>query len=338
MKSHKGNFNRVMIIGTLLVLSTLSFTVWSEQKTTLRMATYYGTELDHITKKLMSFVKQESNGSLRLQVFRGGELIETDQLYDAVSKGTIDIVHGVPVYWAGKTETAALRTGMPGAWTSIEEAKDLFQNQGLADIARREYSERGVQYITTGWGSDYDLLTKNPVSALDDLKALKVRATPQVAEVLKSFDIPTVNLPSQELYVAMSTGVIDGVIYGGALDYVSLKLIEVGTHYTVLNLQNPGWTEDYLANQKKWDSLSSENKALLTRAMEQMAQDISDWYEKGNKQHIDKFNLTTLSDEDSKRLVKAAQGVWDKEAARSESAAKAVEILRSNATSKGRLE
>lgn len=60
----------------------------------LRFHTFYGTEIDPIADKFRDYVKEASGGSLRIQYFRGGELVASDQFADAVAKGTLDIVHG----------------------------------------------------------------------------------------------------------------------------------------------------------------------------------------------------------------------------------------------------
>src|SRR5690625_6195823 len=81
-----------------------------------------------------------------------------------------------------------------------------------------------------------------------------------MARVLEGFDVPTVFLPAEELYVGLSTGVIDGVLYGGPLEYEQLKLNEVAKHYTTLNLLYPGWTENIIINQ---DTRSEEHTSEL---------------------------------------------------------------------------
>ncbi len=120
----------------------------------------------------------------------------------------------------------------------------------LDPIIAEAYEEKGVVLIGRGYGSDYELLTKEPVKSLEDLKKMKIRSTGQMARLLKEFDVPTVFLPAEELYVGLSTGVIDGVLYGGPLEYEQLKLNEVAKNYTSLNLLNPGWIETIIINKK----------------------------------------------------------------------------------------
>ncbi len=304
----------------------------------LRFHTFYGTEIDPIADKFKAAVKEASGGSLRIQYFRGGELVASDQFADAVSKGTLDIVHGHGGYWSGQVDIGNIEAGLPGAWTSVDEAKAIFESDEVSALLNEAYAEAGTVFLGKGYGHNYDLLTKDPVSSLDDLKTRKIRATSNVAKVLDHFGIPTVYLPAQELYIGMSTGVIDGAIYGGPVEYEQLKLHETAKHYTFMNMLMPGWTETFLANPKSWEKLSDEHKAILNEAIAQFAEDIHNWLAEGNEGVAEgTFEFATLPAVDSKELTVAAQGVWQEEAARSDRNKALIDALVANAKAQGRL-
>lgn len=307
-------------------------------KVRLRFHTFYGTEIDPIADKFKDAVKEASGGTLRIQYFRGGELVASDQFADAVSKGTIDIVHGHGGYWSGQVDIGNIEAGLPGAWTTVDEAKALFNSPEVDALLTEAYTEAGTVYLGKGYGHNYDLLTKEPVASLEDLKTRKIRATSNVAKVLDVFGIPTVYLPAQELYIGMSTGVIDGAIYGGPVEYEQLKLNETAQHYTYLNMLMPGWTETFLANPETWNKLSDEHKQILETAIAQFADDIHQWLAEGNEGVAEgTFEYSTLPGADSAELTKAAQGVWQEEAARSDRNAAFIGLLVDNAKAQGRL-
>jgi len=306
----------------------------------LRMHTFYGTEVDEIAEDLRDRVKEASDGSIRIQFFRGGELVDSDQFVDAVARGTIDIAHGVGSYWPGRVDIGTIEGGLPGAWVSVEEARDIFAEQGLDELVTEAYAEQGVKLIGRGFGSDYGLLTREPVSSLEDLSNMPIRATSSIATVLEKFDIPTVFLPGEKLYVGLSTGVIDGAIYGGPVEYEQLKLNEVADHYTFIKLLNPGWTENALINPRTWDSMSEEQQEILTSEIDQYLLDVHNWLEEGNDRIVEEgelFEFATLPEEDSKKLAEAALPIWQEEAEKSERNARAVEILINNAKEQGRI-
>ncbi|WP_300513543.1 TRAP transporter substrate-binding protein DctP [Aliiroseovarius sp.] len=333
-------FTRRAVLGAMTSALTLGAmaTAASAETVRLRFHTFYGTEIDPIADKFKDYVKEASGGSLRIQYFRGGELVASDQFADAVAKGTLDIVHGHGGYWSGQVDIGNIEAGLPGAWTSVEEAKALFGSDEMQSILTEAYAEAGTVFLGKGYGHNYDLLTKEPVTSLADLQTRKIRATSNVAKVLDYFGIPTVYLPAQELYIGMSTGVIDGAIYGGPVEYEQLKLHETATNYTFMNMLMPGWTETFLANPAKWEALSDEHKQILKDGIAMFADDIHNWLAEGNAGVAEgTFEYATLPEADSAAITVAAQGVWTEEAARSERNKAMVQLLIDNAKAQGRL-
>lgn len=336
----KLTFTRRAALGAIAGVAALASVATTATADTVRLRfhTFYGTEIDHIAKKFRKTVKEMSGGSLRIQYFRGGELVASDQFADAAAKGTIDIVHGTGGYWSGQIDVGNIEAGLPGAWSSVDEAKALFDSPEVNKLLTEAYAEAGTVFLGKGYGHNYDLLTKEPVTSLEDLKTRKIRATSNVAKVLSVFGIPTVYLPAQELYIGMSTGVIDGVIYGGPVEYEQLKLHETAQNYTFMNMLMPGWTETFLANPARWESLSDEHKEILNTAIAQFAEDIHQWLAEGNSGVAEgTFKFATLPDADSKALTEAAQGVWAEEAARSDRNKALIDALIANAKAQGRL-
>ncbi|MCL7929736.1 TRAP transporter substrate-binding protein DctP [Halomonas llamarensis] len=306
----------------------------------LRMHTFYGTEVDSIASDLRERVEEASDGSIRLQFFRGGALVDSDQFVEAVARGSIDLAHGVGSYWPGTVGIGTIEGGLPGAWVDVEEARDIFANQGLDELVAEAYEEKGVKLIGRGFGSDYGLVTTEPVDSLEDLQDMRIRATSSIATVLEKFDIPTAFIPGEELYVALSTGVIDGAVYGGPIEYEQLRIDEVAGYYTDMNLINPGWTENAFINPNTWERMSEEQQQILTTEIDQYLRDVHNWLEEGNHRLIEEgelFEFSTLPEEDSRRMAEASLPIWKEEAQRSERNAKAVEILIENAKAKGRI-
>jgi TRAP-type C4-dicarboxylate transport system substrate-binding protein len=328
------------VLATSLAVSVLASQVAYAETMRLRMHTFYGTEVDQIAADLSDRVKESSDGSIQIQFFRGGELVDSDQFVEAVAQGSISIAHGVGSYWPGTVGIGTIEAGLPGAWVSMEEARDIFANQGLDKIIAEAYEEKGVKLIGRGFGSDYGLVTNKPVNSLEDLSNMRIRATSSIATVLQKFDIPTAFIPGEELYIALSTGVIDGAVYGGPIEYQQLRINEVAGYYTDLNLLNPGWTENMLINPGVWEQMSDEQQQILKKELDQYLLDVHNWLEEGNQRLIDEgtlFKFAALSEEDSRRLAEASLPIWEEEAARSERNARAVEILIQNAKAKGRL-
>ena len=323
-----------------LAAAPLAMTATKAEASTvrLRMQTYWGTESDEIHKEFTDDIKVASNKTLRVKRFRGSELVPNADMMQAVAKGTIDMCQGYAGYWPGQLDIASIEAGLPGAWTNYDEAQYVMESKGLIDLIREEYAEKGVHYLGPIMGGPFDLLTTKPVKSLDDLKTMKIRATPSIAKILEKFDIPTVYLPGGELYLGLSTGTIDGVIYAGTNEYKALKLYESAKYYTFLNMVDPGYTDDMLINKAKWDAMSPEHQRIIEMAYAKHARKMHTWMVSGSIEAGTEglFEYSSLSPEDSQRLRDAARVIWAEEAAKSPRNAKAIKILEEAAKATGR--
>lgn len=304
----------------------------------IRMQRYTGTEEDEIFKRYQDMLAEASDGRIKLNIFRGGELVPNDQMFAALRSGTLQAIYGYGGYWGGQMDTAVLESGIPMAWTSLEEAQELWNERGLGELLTENYAQQGVQYTVPVFGGKFDLLTKEPVESLADLSELKIRATPSVSAVLNHFDIPTVYIPPQEFYIALSTNAIDGLIYGGPYDYSVLKLNEVATSYTELNMLYPGFVDNVLVNQNVWNSMPEDLQETFMDVTAEWADYRHQKFVEWNEEAAHMFEITTLPDDDVVAMTDAAQEVWDAEAEKSPRAAEAIEMIRDMARDKGRLE
>lgn len=300
----------------------------SGKKIRLRLQTHYGKEADKQFDTFTDNVKTATHGHVRIKRYPGGAIVPDAEMLQAVSKGTLDMCHSYAGYWPGQVDMALIESGMPGAWADYEQATYLF-NSGLFDLVSQAYAELNVKYLGVAMIGPFDLLSKTPVRSIDDMKKMKIRATPNVAKVLQQFDIPTVFMPGSELYVGLSTGAIDGVIYGGPNEYVGMKLYEVAKHYTTLNMINP-LTDCILMNMDKWNALDDSNKKILELATKEHATNMHAFMMNAfyDPYYQEKFEFSSLSDKESKRLRDGAKVLWEEEAKKSARTRQAIDILK----------
>lgn len=331
-KINRRSFVKSTIAATAVAsVSAPAVALASEKKTVrLRMQTYWGKEANAIFDNFTDNVKIASEKTLRIRRYPGGALVPDAEMFSAVSKGTLDMCEGYGGYWPGKLDIATLEAGIIGAWVSAEEAQYALR-KGLLAAAREAYAEHNIYYLGAVLGGGFDLLTKKPVKSLDDLKSMKIRATPSVAKVLQHFDIPTVFMPSSELYIGLSTGAIDGAIYGSPIEYTGMKLYEVAKHYTSLNMLMPGFNDCVLINMDKWKSLSAAQQKIIELAFAEHATNLHSWLVEGffEEEYTSHFEFSKLSDNDATRLREAATVLWEDEAKKSKRNKQIVELLKS---------
>lgn len=318
------------VTASTLAVPSLSSASERKKKLRLRMQTYWGKEADSQFETFTNNIKTATEGTISIKRYPGGAIVPDAEMLEAVSKGTLDLCESYAGYWPGKVDMALIESGMPGAWTDYDQATYLFNN-GLTDLVSQAYAEMNIKYLGVVMGGPFDLLTTKPVNSLEELKSLKIRATPNMAKILQQFDIPTVFLPGSELYVALSTGAIDGAIYGGPMEYVGMKLFEIATYYTRLNVLNPGYTDCLLMNMDKWNDLSDAEKKIFEMAYKTHAENMHGFLMAASydPEYTSKFKFSELPAAESKQLRAAAKVLWEEEVGKSERTKQAVNLLKS---------
>ncbi|GAH50355.1 unnamed protein product, partial [marine sediment metagenome] len=156
-------------------------------------------------------------------------LVPDDQALDALDKNIIDMARTASAYFADKMDTAMLNC-LPFIWQDAVECEILLHKLGLEDIIREGYADLGAYYLSESMSGPYYMLTNTPVTCIADLQPLKIRATATNTPWLAELGVSSTYYPAAELYTSLSTGIVDGAIYGGATDYTDLGLFEVATY------------------------------------------------------------------------------------------------------------
>jgi TRAP-type C4-dicarboxylate transport system substrate-binding protein len=329
---------RLMIIGLFTLVLIFQFSMGgycAENKVyNLKLVSYLSRAemwmLDHFTKNW----ERMSNNRLKIQVFTGGELVPSTEIMNAVASGVADLGMSVGAYVKEQVPVAGAEAGLPFAWvTPWVDVNAVFYDKGLIDIVRDEYAKKGkVHYIGPACLDPYALLTKKEIKSLADLKKLKIRAAGDTAKMLNSIGVSTVYLPLEEIYLALATGTIDGVIFADSAAYYDLKFFEVAK-YLIQPPLNMTINANLFANQRVWKQLPDDLKAIIEIGFKEFSsvstyKFISDGAKKLEMAR-EKWGVKVvhLPEADVEELRKASLGIWKEYAKKSESTAAAVDKI-----------
>jgi TRAP-type C4-dicarboxylate transport system substrate-binding protein len=151
-------------------------------------------------------VEKRSGGKVKITFFPGGTLTPAAQTYDNVVKGIADIGFSVFAYTRGKFPLLEV-IDLPLGYKSGSQATGLV-NAFYAKFKPKELNEVKI-LILSAHGPGL-LHTKKPVSKLEDLKGMKIRATGLAAKVVSSLGGAPVGATMPETYDALRTGVVEG--------------------------------------------------------------------------------------------------------------------------------
>lgn len=307
-------------------------------KYNLKMQTYLPASLLDLPQRFVDRVHALTNGEVKIELYSGGELVSSPNILKSVRSGMIDIGHGMGFHFP-EMKTGPLDSGLPMSWMSPVEAEILFDRKGIFDLLKKEYEKAGVEYLGPAWSSEYLMLSKKPVRSIADMRSMKFRAMGATGKMLANLGVAVATVPPEDVYVALSTGQIDGVIYGSAYDYKETKFFEAAEWLCTTPFIDP-INDCLIINPKKFKAMPAHiQEAFRSAAYE------ARWYayikcteqSLAVKEELFKGKMTSLSEEDQREMAKAAVKVWDDEAKRSPEMAAGVEIVKNFAKAMGRL-
>lgn len=304
----------------------------------LKLQTYYPPTMISGVENMAKNIEIMSNGRIKITVFSGGELVASPNMLKAVKSGMVDMAVGTGFYFS-ELKLGDIESGLPMAWQNGAEAEIIFDKLGLREILADEYEKAGVHYVSELWAAPYNITTKKPAASIEELRKMKIRSGGGAAKMLNKLGIATVNMPPEDIYLALSTGQIDGVLYGGAFEYKTMKFTEVARYYNTTPVVNP-LVDCFMINPKLWKKFPGDLKTIIQSAARQARWDYYNGImgaEYAIRASDYAGNLTRFSSDDVTKMTEAAVTVWDKEAEKSAEAAEAVELIKKLNRMMGRL-
>ncbi|MFZ7092421.1 TRAP transporter substrate-binding protein [Primorskyibacter sp. 2E233] len=212
-----------------------------------------------VIEKMNADLSAATGGELTVRGYHGGELgAGPVEQYVRVVQGVADLGWGLPGYTSsqfGKTMIAELPNAIPldkpgyeALWEAFDEIKGEFP--GTKPIAL--------------WTSEPNIfiMKDHDIRKPEDLAGLKIRvAGSTAAQVAEAMGATPVQMPINQVYNALQTGLIDGVITG-ASTLSDFKLDEVANSYSLG--ANLGRLVFYtVMTGTKYDSMSDEMKSAI---------------------------------------------------------------------------
>jgi tripartite ATP-independent transporter DctP family solute receptor len=170
----------------------------------------------------------------------------------------------------------------------------------------------GICWMDAGARSIYD--TKKPITAIADLKGMKVRVmgNPMFVDMMNALGGNGVAMGYDQVFSALQTGVVDGA-ENNPPSFVFDNHYQVAKYYTLTeHLIVP---EMLVFSRKTWDSLSKDDQALLAKFGAEAQQEERVLWTKYEKEALDKAKaagIKIIEVNDKKPFQDAVKPVWDK--------------------------
>jgi len=214
-------------------------------------------------QRLADSITAMTDGRLTVKLYGGGELVPALESFDAVSSGTADMYHGADYYWQGKSKAFNFFTAVPFGLTANEMDAWLYYGGGqkLWDELSGGFNVKPFAAGNTGvqMGGWFNKELNN----VEDYKGLKMRMPGLGGEVLRQIGGQSITLPGGEIFPSLQSGAIDATEWVGPWNDLAMGFYKVTKYYYYPGFHEPGSTLSCGVNSTVWNSLNSDDKAIV---------------------------------------------------------------------------
>ena len=261
----------------------------------------------------ISRIDEATGGRVKITSYPGGTLVGATETYNQVVEGVADI--GLSCFSYTRGQFPVLEAfELPGITYKNSKVASMVAWDGIKQLNPEEVQDtKLLMVIATGPG---DLFTTVPVTTLDDLQGLEIRATGLSAKTIEALGGTPVGMPQSDAYEALSKGIVKGNLspvevlkgwkHGEVTDYITRTPFLYNTLFFVT------------MNLEKWNSMPKELQDIITETTESFHQEVGIglWdmqNEAGmdyaiNEQGMEVFDLSA---EETALWIEKVQGIQD---------------------------
>lgn len=267
----KHSLHKTLLAGAVAGLFTLgmSLTAQAADTMTLKVSHQFpggtidkGDFRDRLVRKFAQEVEQRSDGQLKFEIYPGSSLVKTFAQFSALQNGSVDMTLYPLAYEGGKIPQVNI-TLMPGLVTSYEQGH-RWKDAPIGKELERVLEDKGVKVISWIWQAGGVASKPKAVLVPEDVQKIKIRGgSKHMDMMLKEGGASITNVPSNEIYSAMQTGVLDATVTSST-SIISFRLEEVSDHLTTAR-KNSFWFmfEPMLMAKSTFDRLTPEQQELV---------------------------------------------------------------------------
>ena len=256
-------------------------------------------------------VEKRTNGKVKVTYYAGSSLLDAPRAYGGIAQGIADMGAVGLHFTMGRfpvMETTYLPIGFTSGWVATHVVGDYY-----SQFKPKEFNDVHVLWFMACGPNA--LLMRQPISKLEDMKGLAIRATGRVAQVVEALGATARPMDIAEGYDAATRGLLDGfalpmeTIKNYKLSDVTKYIVDcwaVGSIYTFV----------VAMNKDKWNTLPPEVQKTFTdlsqNYVEKSALMWNDTDIVGARYGLEKgMKIISLPREEMERWTKATDKVVD---------------------------
>lgn len=295
-----------------LLLFSMNFSSQAAEPIKIKVANYFPPQ--HVAAILLGEFCDEANkllpGKVELTQYVGGTLLPAPKMAVGVSTGIADVGLSHCAYTRGRfpvMEIMELPLGFPSSYVATHVANEFYNK-----VKPKEWDSFKVLFFTTSPVNVVQTV-KKPVSTLEDIKGLKLRATGRIADIAKSLGAVPMPIEIVDLYEGLKKGIAEGA-YLTMETFKSFKTGELFKYTTESWKLGSVFAFYVIMNKDKWNSLPPDVQKVFIELSKKYTEKFGVGFNKVDIAGRDFFlaqggKMVPISDKESKRWIEAVQPV-----------------------------
>jgi len=250
----------VLALAAALIAAHPAAAADSKEKIHLKFSTWHppaSREVKTVWKPMLEELKKRSDGRITYTLYAGGALGKGPEHFDIVKNGLSDMGYFTATWTPGRfplTDVLSLAT-----WVDGKDLATDIGNQMNEKILHQEFKD--VVVLELNGCIQAFIWTTKPVKKLEDLKGMKIRSPGgHQTGYIKSLGAEPVFMPLGDVYLAMETGTIDGLVTCPPL-VLAFKLYEVAKYGVKATFGCV--SEGVVMNKKTWDKTPADLQKVI---------------------------------------------------------------------------
>jgi TRAP-type mannitol/chloroaromatic compound transport system substrate-binding protein len=222
----------------------------------------------HLIFKLWAeTVEKMSGGRLKIETQPGGAIVPPFEVFDAASKGVLDVGMTPFGYILGRTPaTIPMSHGPLFGMDGLDYYAWYYDGGGMQLLEEFYRDVLKLNLVGFPIPTDYPQglgWFKKPLNSLKDLKGMKYRIYGIGAETYGKLGVAVVTLPGGEIVPAMERGVIEGAEWINCEEDKKLGLNKVAKHYYTPGMHEPVTGGQIIINKDVWAKLTPDLQEMI---------------------------------------------------------------------------
>jgi TRAP-type C4-dicarboxylate transport system substrate-binding protein len=226
--------------------------------------------VDKVTKPWIAAIEARTHNAVKIEYYPAEQLGKAKDILQLTGAGVVDIGYVAPAFVGDKMPLSVVAE-LPLDFTSSCQATPAYYKLAAGDglLAKAEFKPNNVHLLWTMVLPPYQIMLGkgHKLDGLKSLEGLKIRTTGGAKELaLRELGAVPVQIPSPEVYQALTRGTIDGALW----PYTSVYSYHTEDAYHSASIgENFGsFVVTYVINESKWKSLPPDVQKAITETSE----------------------------------------------------------------------